>query len=177
MGTYVDSLKFAGGSFCLMPEGPVREIIELCHRHNVLVSTGGFLERALPLGPDAVERCLDACRALGFDTIEISSGLVTATVLQKCLRACQYKAEASGRIKSCRNDFVRVAAEGPVLDGDESSFVAARFKFPLDRAWILRTIPLDEDPRVLLDCFHVVLAIGVIGFFVWSFSQSLAWSS
>jgi (2R)-phospho-3-sulfolactate synthase (ComA) len=78
MGTYIDSLKFAGGSFCLMPEERVREIIELCHRHDVLVSTGGFLERALPLGPDAVERCLDACRALGFDTIEVSSGFITA---------------------------------------------------------------------------------------------------
>jgi phosphosulfolactate synthase (CoM biosynthesis protein A) len=78
MGPYVDSVKFAGGSFCLMPEEPVREIIELCHRHHVLVSTGGFLERALPLGPEAVEGCLDACRALGFDTIEISSGFVTA---------------------------------------------------------------------------------------------------
>jgi len=44
MGTYVDSLKFAGGSFSLMPETAVREIIDTCHRHNVLVSTGGFLE-------------------------------------------------------------------------------------------------------------------------------------
>jgi phosphosulfolactate synthase (CoM biosynthesis protein A) len=78
MGTYVDSVKFAGGSFCLMPEERVREIIELCHRHDVLVSTGGFLERVLPLGSDAVERCLDACRVLGFDTIEVSSGFITA---------------------------------------------------------------------------------------------------
>ena len=78
MGAYVDSLKFAGGSFCIMPEERVREIVELCHRHDVLVSTGGFLERALPLGPGVVDRCLDACRRLGFDTIEVSSGFVTA---------------------------------------------------------------------------------------------------
>jgi (2R)-phospho-3-sulfolactate synthase (ComA) len=76
MGAYVDSLKFAGGSFCLMPEERVREFIDLCHRHDVLVSTGGFLERVLPLGANAVDRCLDACRALGFDTIEVSSGFV-----------------------------------------------------------------------------------------------------
>src|SRR5919106_1865767 len=76
MGAYVDGLKFAGGSFCLMPEERVREIIELCHRHDVVVSTGGFLERVLPLGPDAVDRCLDACRALGFDTIEVSSPMM-----------------------------------------------------------------------------------------------------
>ncbi len=35
MGAYVDSLKFAGGSFTLMPEQAVREIIELCHKHGV----------------------------------------------------------------------------------------------------------------------------------------------
>jgi phosphosulfolactate synthase (CoM biosynthesis protein A) len=78
MGAYVDGLKFAGGSFCLMPDERVQEIIELCHSHDVLVSTGGFLERALPLGPEVVDRCLDACRAVGFDTIEVSSGFVTA---------------------------------------------------------------------------------------------------
>jgi phosphosulfolactate synthase (CoM biosynthesis protein A) len=47
MGTYVDSLKFAGGAFTLMPERAVREIVDLCHKHNVLVSTGGFIERVL----------------------------------------------------------------------------------------------------------------------------------
>jgi phosphosulfolactate synthase (CoM biosynthesis protein A) len=77
MGAYVDGLKFAGGSFCLMPEDRVREIVEVCHAHDVLVSTGGFLERALPLGPQTVERCLEACQSLGFDTIEISAGFVS----------------------------------------------------------------------------------------------------
>jgi phosphosulfolactate synthase (CoM biosynthesis protein A) len=78
MGAYVDSLKFAGGSFCLMPEDRVREIIDVCHRHDVLVSTGGFLERALPLGPRVIDSCLDECRTLGFDTIEVSAGFITA---------------------------------------------------------------------------------------------------
>src|SRR6266436_7021605 len=45
MGAYVDSLKFAGGSFTLMPEGALRDIVDLCHKHEVLVSTGGFIER------------------------------------------------------------------------------------------------------------------------------------
>ena len=39
MGNYVDSLKFAGGSFTLMPKKAVKEIIDLCHKHDVLVST------------------------------------------------------------------------------------------------------------------------------------------
>src|SRR5438067_13181680 len=44
MVAYVDSLKFAGGSFVHMSETAVRNIIELCHDHDVLVSTRGFLE-------------------------------------------------------------------------------------------------------------------------------------
>jgi phosphosulfolactate synthase (CoM biosynthesis protein A) len=50
MGTYVDSLKFAGGSFTLMPRQALKEIIELAHRHDVLVSTGGFMEYVLTQG-------------------------------------------------------------------------------------------------------------------------------
>ena len=42
MGSYVDILKFAGGSFALMPYHAVVELISLCHDHNVLVSTGGW---------------------------------------------------------------------------------------------------------------------------------------
>ena len=77
MGSYVDSLKFAGGSFTLMPRRRLRELIELCHRHEVTVSTGGFIERVLTQGHDAVDRYIDECRDLGFDIIEISSGFIT----------------------------------------------------------------------------------------------------
>ena len=56
MGAYVDSLKFAGGSFTLLPEKAVRGIIDLCHKHDVLVSTGGFIERVLAQGGDVVRR-------------------------------------------------------------------------------------------------------------------------
>ena len=66
MGAYVDSLKFAGGSFALMPERAVRDIIELCHKHDVLVSTGGFIERVLAQGNDAVRRYVGECERLGF---------------------------------------------------------------------------------------------------------------
>src|SRR3989449_4450298 len=53
MGNYVDSLKFAGGSFTLMPERAVRDIVDLCHKHDVFVSTGGFIWRRLrPRGGD-----------------------------------------------------------------------------------------------------------------------------
>jgi phosphosulfolactate synthase (CoM biosynthesis protein A) len=77
MGAYVDSLKFAGGSFTLMPEQAVRDIIELCHKHGVLVSTGGFIEHVLVQGADAVRRYISECKKLGFDIIEISAGFVS----------------------------------------------------------------------------------------------------
>ena len=77
MGSYVDSLKFAGGSFTLMPERALREIIELCHNHDVLVSTGGFMERVLIHGSDAVRSYVGECKRLGFDIIEISAGFIS----------------------------------------------------------------------------------------------------
>jgi len=56
MGAYVDIFKFSGGAFVLMPEKSVRGLIDRCHEHDVLVSTGGFIERVLTMGPGAVER-------------------------------------------------------------------------------------------------------------------------
>ncbi len=77
MGSYVDSLKFAGGSFALMPRRAVLEITKLCHEREVLVSTGGFLEHVLMQGKDAVKGYIRECKELGFDIIEISSGFIT----------------------------------------------------------------------------------------------------
>jgi phosphosulfolactate synthase (CoM biosynthesis protein A) len=77
MGTHVDSLKFAGGSFTLMPEHVLREIIDLAHDHDVLVSTGGFIEHVLTQGPDAAGRYIDECARLGFDIIELSAGFIS----------------------------------------------------------------------------------------------------
>jgi len=77
MGAYVDSLKFAGGSFTLMPKPALRDIIELCHNHDVLVSTGGFIERVLVQGSDAVRKYVAECKRLGFDMIEISAGFIS----------------------------------------------------------------------------------------------------
>jgi phosphosulfolactate synthase (CoM biosynthesis protein A) len=76
MGPWIDALKFAGGSFALMPKKSVRELIELCHRHRVLVSTGGFIEHVLTLGADAVDRYLRECRDIGFDIVEVSAGFL-----------------------------------------------------------------------------------------------------
>ncbi|HEU0273280.1 MAG TPA: phosphosulfolactate synthase [Candidatus Udaeobacter sp.] len=77
MGAYVDSLKFAGGSFTLMPEETIRNIIEVCHKYDVLVSTGGFIERVLLQGHEAVRQYVAECKRLGFDTVEISAGFIS----------------------------------------------------------------------------------------------------
>jgi len=77
MGEYVDSLKFAGGSFTLMHRDRLREIIELAHRYGVLVSTGGFIEYVLAHNPEAVAAYIQECRDVGFDILEISSGFIS----------------------------------------------------------------------------------------------------
>src|SRR5450759_1468408 len=76
MGNYVDALKFAGGSFSLMPRHALTEIISLCHNHDVLVSTGGFIEHVLTQGAEVVNRYIKECKEVGFDILEISSGFI-----------------------------------------------------------------------------------------------------
>jgi phosphosulfolactate synthase (CoM biosynthesis protein A) len=78
MGDYVDILKFAAGSFSLMPRKALKELIDLCHSHNVMVDTGGFIEHVLTQGSGAVSRYIEECRRLEFDIIEISSGFISA---------------------------------------------------------------------------------------------------
>jgi phosphosulfolactate synthase (CoM biosynthesis protein A) len=77
MGNYVDILKFAGGSFSLMPHKAVKELIDLCHSYGVMVDTGGFIEHVLTQGSAAVSRYIEECKRLGFDIIEISSGFIS----------------------------------------------------------------------------------------------------
>src|SRR5215471_5278178 len=79
-GAYVDSLKFAGGSFALMPREALAGIIDVCHAHDVKVSTGGFIEFVLAQGEIAVDRYLEACREVGFDIVELSTGFITMPV-------------------------------------------------------------------------------------------------
>lgn len=77
MGNYVDSLKFAGGSFTLMPRKAVKELIDLCHDNDVMVSTGGFIEHVLTQGPEQVDQYIKECKNIGFDILEISMGFIT----------------------------------------------------------------------------------------------------
>ncbi len=82
-GEYVDGLKFAGGSMRLLRREKTRDVIRLCHDNNVYVSTGGFVERVIVQGPDAVDEYLEECKALGFDMVEVSSGLASIRLEDK----------------------------------------------------------------------------------------------
>jgi len=77
MGDYVDSLKFAAGSFSLFPRKALIDLINLAHRYDVLVSTGGFIEYVLTQGKDTVDRYIEECKSVGFDILEISTGFIT----------------------------------------------------------------------------------------------------
>ncbi len=77
MAPAVDAFKFGGGSFAVMPRKVVRALINVCHAHDVTVSTGGFVEYVLTQGTEAVHRYLDECKELGFDVIEVSSGFLS----------------------------------------------------------------------------------------------------
>lgn len=81
MGEYIDALKFAGGSFALMPREEIIALINLCHDYGVAVSTGGFIEHVLTLHDhELVERYIHECKAIGFDILEISTGFITLPV-------------------------------------------------------------------------------------------------
>lgn len=77
MGHYIDSLKFAGGSFSLLPKKALKELIDLAHKYDVMVSTGGFIEYVLTQGPDVVDKYIKECKEVGFDILEISAGFIT----------------------------------------------------------------------------------------------------
>jgi phosphosulfolactate synthase (CoM biosynthesis protein A) len=77
MHPYVDGLKFAGGSFALMPTDKVKEITDLAHRYGTYVSTGGWIEHVLRYGPEVVDKYISEAKDLGFDVIELSSGFIS----------------------------------------------------------------------------------------------------
>jgi phosphosulfolactate synthase (CoM biosynthesis protein A) len=76
-GQWVDGVKWAGGSFALLPREQVRAFSDLAHKHDAYVSSGGWIETVLRYGPEAVEKYLREAREVGFDVIEISTGFLT----------------------------------------------------------------------------------------------------
>ncbi|MBU3886940.1 phosphosulfolactate synthase [Methylosinus sporium] len=80
MGAWIDGVKYAGGSFALMPPEAVRSFNKTAHDHGAYISTGGWLENVMRFGPEAIGRYIEEAKSLGFDVVEISAGFVSLPV-------------------------------------------------------------------------------------------------
>jgi phosphosulfolactate synthase (CoM biosynthesis protein A) len=76
-GEWVDGVKWAGGSFALLPPEQVRKFSDLVHEHDAYISSGGWIETVLRYGPDAVAHYLKEAKEVGFDVIEVSTGFLS----------------------------------------------------------------------------------------------------
>ncbi|KAL5508483.1 hypothetical protein ACEPAH_6102 [Sanghuangporus vaninii] len=79
-GEFVDGVKFAGGSFTLMPPTRLKRLIDMIHSHDTYISTGGYIERVLASsGGDTkvVGKYLEKCKEVGFDVLELSCGFLS----------------------------------------------------------------------------------------------------
>lgn len=74
-GYYIDGFKFAGGVQSLLEDKIVKAFTDVAHEHNVYVNTGGFIERVVIQDPKNVDKYLQETKTLGFDVVEISSGM------------------------------------------------------------------------------------------------------
>lgn len=73
---YVDIFKYSRGSMRFHPRDIVPSINRMCHKHGVLVSTGGFTERVLVRGTRTFDTYLEETKSLYFDVVQISSGYI-----------------------------------------------------------------------------------------------------
>lgn len=75
-GQWIDGIKWAGGSFALVPPEQVRAFSDLAHENDAYVSSGGWIETVLRYGDEAVDHYLREAKEVGFDVIEISTGFI-----------------------------------------------------------------------------------------------------
>ncbi len=81
LAPYVDVAKIGWGLPLLLPRDQVRDRVARYHKVGIEVSTGGtLLEYAVV--HDRVGPLLDEARAIGFDLIEISSGIIELSAAQ-----------------------------------------------------------------------------------------------
>jgi phosphosulfolactate synthase (CoM biosynthesis protein A) len=76
-GQWVDGVKWAGGSFALLPREQVRAFSDLAHQHDAYISSGGWLETILRYGDQYIDQYLTEAKEVGFDVIEISTGFIS----------------------------------------------------------------------------------------------------
>lgn len=75
-GPWIDGIKWAGGSFALLPQEQIKAINKIAHDHQAYVSSGGWIETVLRYGKEAVDKYLAEAKEVGFDVIEISTGFI-----------------------------------------------------------------------------------------------------
>lgn len=76
-GDYIDGFKFVAGCQRFHTPKMIKKFTKLCHKHDIYVSTGGFIERVIIQGKDAVDQYLKETKNLGFDVLEVSSGFAS----------------------------------------------------------------------------------------------------
>lgn len=74
-GYYIDGFKFAGGTQSLLETKTVKAFTDVAHQYGLYVNTGGFIERIVIQDPGNVDTYLQESKALGFDVVEVSSGM------------------------------------------------------------------------------------------------------
>lgn len=99
VGPHIDSFKFPGASMPLMSEATLKKFIDVCHDHNVEVSTGGLIEFVLTRGPEAVEQYFEAIARYEFDIVEISVGML-AIAASDYLRLIERGRKAGLKVKA-----------------------------------------------------------------------------
>ncbi|MGA9153490.1 MAG: phosphosulfolactate synthase [Candidatus Nitrosopolaris sp.] len=72
-GDYIDGFKFAGGSQRLLSVEILKKIINICHNHNVYVSTGGFVEKVIVQGTELLH-------LRPAPSVELTLFLITSTL-------------------------------------------------------------------------------------------------
>ncbi|MGI0130150.1 MAG: phosphosulfolactate synthase [Thermoplasmata archaeon] len=81
LSPYIDVAKIGWGLPLLLPRAAVRERVKVYHDFSIEVSTGGtLLEYAVT--HDRVPQLMDEAREIGFDIVEISSGIIELSPAQ-----------------------------------------------------------------------------------------------
>ena len=87
---YIDIAKMGWGLPLLLPRATIRDRVKTYHEFSIEVSTGGtLLEYAVT--HDRVGQLMDEARELGFDLIEISSGIIelSPSQIERLAKAAQ----------------------------------------------------------------------------------------
>lgn len=117
--SWIDGFKWAGGIQALHPKQIVKEINSLCHDFDIYVNTGGMVERVIIQGKDAVDSYLKECKELGFDKVEVSSGLAPISLVDKI--AIVEKIHEVGLKAKPEIGFMIGAGAGTQIKGYETS--------------------------------------------------------